>query len=83
MTSPITVALLGCGSVGSQVTGLLGQQPHHVRPDHAAAQHGDVQRIHSRTPRSVASRSSTVSRRTIVVATPSRTATTGGRSAWL
>ena len=34
-------------------------------------------------PTSVASRSSSVSRLTTTVATPSRTATTGGRSAWL
>ncbi len=30
---------------GSQVVGLVGQQPHHLRPDRTAAEHGHLQRL--------------------------------------
>jgi homoserine dehydrogenase len=67
-----------------EVVGLLLQQPDHLGPDHAAAEHRHLQRLaHQRSPTSVANRSSSVSRRTTTRATPSRTATTGGRRAWL
>ena len=77
-----------------QVVGLLVQQPHHLRADGAAAEDRDPEgpagrvpaacgAAHGAIPTSVANRSSSVSRRTTTRATPSRTATTGGRSAWL
>ncbi len=70
-----------------QVAGLLLEQPHHLGAHRAAAEHRDLEPsvVHQRQPipTSVASRSSSVSRRTTTRDSPSRTATTGGRSAWL
>ncbi len=72
---------------GLEVVGLLEKQADHLRPDGAAAQHGHLHRagslVSATAPMSVASRSSSVSRRSSTVVAPSRTATTGGRSAWL
>ncbi|CAB4723534.1 unannotated protein [freshwater metagenome] len=69
-----------------QVARLLAEQTHHLRAHRAAAQHRHLERcevLHQSSPTSVANRSSSVSRRTTTRATPSRTAITGGRSAWL
>ena len=62
------------------------EQAHHLRADRPAAQHRHTEPpaiVHETSPTSVANRSSSVSRRTTTRATPSRTATTGGRRAWL
>jgi hypothetical protein len=63
-----------------QVVSLLVQQPDHLGTDRATAEQRDSHRPH---PTSNASRSSSVSRRTITREAPSRTATTGGRGTWL
>ena len=69
---------------GGQVLGLVVQQADHFRADGAAAEQGEADRgFDYAHPTSNASRSSSVSRRTITREAPSRTATTGGRGTWL
>ena len=75
---------------GGEVAGLLGEQPHHLRarPSRSRARPPSAcalrwSRLTDTSPTSVANRSSSVSRRTTTRAAPSRTAITGGRSAWL
>jgi hypothetical protein len=65
---------------GGQVVGLVVQQSHDLGADGATAQQRKFHRPH---PTSNASRSASVSRRTITREAPSRTATTGGRGTWL
>jgi hypothetical protein len=68
---------------GRQVVSLMVQQADDFRADGAAAQEGQADRFTHAHPTSNASRSSSVSRRTITREAPSRTATTGGRGTWL
>ena len=78
----------GRPDAGLEVAGLLLQEAHHLEPTEPQPSSGHLDgspvcSTPEHHPTSVASRSSSVSRRTTTRATPSRTATTGGRSAWL
>ena len=78
--------LHGTPDPGREVTGLFLDQSHHLGADHTAPENCHPQRllalIHL-APTSVANKSSSVSRLSTARAMPSRTAITGGRSAWL
>ena len=69
-----------------QVVGLLVHEPHDLRTHDPAAEQRDPQRVAhgvATQPGSRRSRSSSVSRRTMTLEDPSRTATTGGLGTWL